>query len=163
MFNIGKYDGWGKVVGDDPLGYKRDAAIKNAKSNSLLDMDLFSGRSSLENAELKQLIKKDGSLDLLGLQYSSFTKSNAQNTFSIGTPFVKNSSEDSQQYVPNDLYREEFDDIFSNELNDPQFVLHPVGDILKVDSYRIYTFKGATEDMALADIDDGDLSVEDFQ
>ncbi|MDA0407346.1 hypothetical protein O7R08_15500 [Vibrio alginolyticus] len=79
---FGKNDGWNNIFSDDPLGYKRDAAIKAKKDKSLSSMDLFSDLSFGEKMELDRLINDDGSLDQMGLAFSSFKqKSQSESEF----------------------------------------------------------------------------------
>ncbi|KAA8597689.1 hypothetical protein F0Z19_3844 [Vibrio cyclitrophicus] len=73
---FGKHDGWDDIFGDDPLGFKRDAVIKAREGKSLSSMDLFSGLDARQQIELDGLVKGDGSIDKLGLVFSSFNKAN---------------------------------------------------------------------------------------
>lgn len=80
MFDFHQWSAWGKVTGDDPLGFKRDALKKSLTSNSLLDMDLTSNLSYWERIELEGIVNKKGEIDLLGMGYTSFGKKTHERT-----------------------------------------------------------------------------------
>lgn len=71
MFDFNQKNSWEKITGNDPLGFKRDAAMRDIKINSLLDMNLDSKLSMFDRYELKGAINNNGKIDLIKFGFSS--------------------------------------------------------------------------------------------